>query len=397
MTPRNDRTQVAGYSRGTVKKLDVTSNPQEPIVPTAPSYREQLIQRIEQSENLWNGASEEYKKAVIASLDNATDDALRIIEKTFANADVEFIATDGTSFHRNNTNYNVIYTKRFGDPRSANDINTTYWHEYGHLVDEAKVSGSGIIKNTKIGNYEFTLDGITDIINEDYMYKKAAANDINAFLVRNNLADRFEMQVNEWGETWLHYKNGEAVDLSIISFDDQKALSDALMGWFHGMSGYTDAVEYMYTIGYPRAPKWEDYFETYRTPKRNILRTRAKFNGAQEAYNEANQVYFEARDQFEQTHDMSEIWATRDRMLKEADAKEEVLGYITDTFDEGAYGAFSSVIIGGHTQSYYSTHQHGIESAANVFMSQVINDPFINSAFEDLCPSVFGLIKGVMS
>ena len=406
LTPRNDRLQVyaspdgQGYNRSMSGKVTGTTRGWTPEIKDTEldRLRKSVTDQMRNNASLWDGATEEQKNAILKSLKNADESSLRIIEKSLPNANATFIKEDGTSQYINGTGHINLYTQHFGDERTTEDVVNTWWHEYGHFVDDARKSGSGITRHNVLqGGYEYDSYGMTSVATYDEKrYGEIVSKDVNAFLKRYNLGDRFVMQYDEWGSRWLHYKNGDAVDFSTWSYEDQNALFEALNSWSKETTGWTTATNYLYSQGMPKAPEWGDYYESYRTPKRNIYRTRERFKGAEQAYQDANQAYYALRDKFEATHDMNKLYAEYERLRKIAEDNEKKIGFATDTFDEMSYGAFMSPIIGGHTQQYYATHRNGIEGAANIFMSSVVNDEFITNSLKDLCPNLYNLYMGIM-
>ena len=348
-------------------------------------------------DEIWNGAPEEYKEAIISSLNNADADALKRIENTLPNYHATWYDGDGTSCYWHGTGSVDLYTRSGGDPRRAEDVVGTWWHEYGHFYDDTHASKSGVMKHFVLGTYETDIYGVTNIATfDDELYGRAAVKDINAFLQRSHLDDRFEMQMDRWGSSWLHYKGGDAVDFTTISYEDQNALCRALHDWSDEYSGLKRAHRYAYEQGYPVEVNWDDYFESYVTPKRGLYRTREKFKGAEEAYHAALMARNEAIEAFEATHDTSAMWAEQRRLTEIAEAIQRRLGFVTDTFDESSFGAFMSPVIGGHTQKYYLSHDHGVEGTANVFMAITTGDEIVNGAFKDLCPNIYGVLLRII-
>ena len=108
------------------------------------------------------------------------------------------------------------------------------------------------------------------------------------------------------------------------------------------------------------------------------------------------QVYYDAVDEFQRTHDIDAIYDEWGKLADIARQRELAVGAATDTFDGGVMGAFGAfLMLGGHTPEYLSHSRMGVyEGVANVFSNLVTGNPLEREAFLDLCPHLYNLIAG---
>ena len=62
--------------------------------------------------------------------------------------------------------------------------------------------------------------------------------------------------------------------------EDLKRLYGSMKDYMNEVTGINTARNYIYDLGYPRAPKREDYLEGYYTPKRHQYKEKEKYKGA---------------------------------------------------------------------------------------------------------------------
>ena len=347
--------------------------------------------------NCFNGdVDEAVKSSIMKTIDSMDEKRLSILEKTSNNLSVNWKDEEGTSHYTYGSGNITMYNEKYGEKRSAEDSTTTFWHEYGHFVDDrASNSGYGYVYTDSRGN-SFTIQGIGNEAGEAYY--KAAKDDINNFLETTGLSDKYTcIQNDDKGIPWLIDKDGNYIDPRQMSFDQQNDLNNALKDWMNDQSGYTEAVNYLYSMGYPRDPQYSDYMEMYVTPKRQEVKFRERYKGAQEDFYKESQRVGEAQEEFKKTHDYEALLKEQSRLIEEAERIEGKLGWVTDTFDGGASGAFTSVIRGGHTADYYLTNNNGRgEAVANVFSAIMTQDPDIVAGMESLCPNTYKVLSEVI-
>ena len=359
--------------------------------------RDELIESI-RSKKIWDGLSEEKRDIIIAELKNGDPHFVQMAERCMDKCSVTWeIDTEGTAHYTYGTGH-ITMTRQDGDK----DLAQTFWHEYGHYLDDVSTSGSGVKYVTKTvdrkGNVSEWVHNGASAVSREIGYEDATRKDINRLLDDLGLSDKYYIPdpQSEYDHPWIFKKaTGEALDLD-EDWEDMDVLMNALNKKFNDISGVTDANNYLKNLGYPQQPKYEDYFEWYRTPKRQTLKKRPKFKGAEDAWYEALEKADKAQEVFMQTHDMDAIFAEERRLKAEAQAKLAKLGWVSDTIDGSVYGAFKTVIsLGGHTSKYYLYNANGIkEGVANVFMANATGDPDVLNVFEEICPELFKVMTG---
>ena len=318
---------------------------------------------------------QDYQDAIYGVIDNADSKMLDIISRTADGATIRFYDAEGTCQHIGNDTI-VMYSGNVGR-RDPQDFARTFFHEYGHLTDN---SGNAGYKWTEVtidrrGNeHRYEWNGLKALVEKENAYQNAAAADINNFFSRFGLGDQYTAGVSEWGIVTIKDASGNFINTRNLSFDEQNKFNTALSNWVKEASGQREAWDYLHANGYPKDPEWGDYFETYVTPKRGIVRTKGKFKGAQDAWIEALKKTDDAKEAFAATHDMDALFKAQKALEKAAETKSHVLGFVTDTFDEAAYG------------------HHG-EGIANVFTALAANDSVIIDGMRDLCPNMYGVIS----
>ena len=349
----------------------------------------------------FNGeASEKYKEAILKSLENADPRMLEIVNKTMDKVNINWLEENPNhpvSHYSEGTGNITLLTKdACGEDRTAEDMLYTFWHEYGHFVDDAGVSGSGYGYKSEYSDYFF--HSIQSEIMKDDKWMYAAVDDTNALLKSAGLSDRYICEFNDGWYSAGITKEGRYVDPRQMDFDTMDELETSLLNWSKKFSGEIPLDEYRRQFGYPEMPDRKEYIESYYTPKRNIFRERERYKGAHDEYNGLIRDYYEKVSAFESTHDMAKIYDDWSKINDAAKKRKEKVASVTDTFDGGVGGAFSAfIILGGHEPRYYSTNRLGAkEAVANVFSALMTRDETIIEAMNSLCPNTYSLIKGVI-
>lgn len=354
--------------------------------------REQVKQFISDK---FADAPESYRQALLDSVDNMSNEMIDIVKRTSNAAEIYYYDESGTCLKVRSSDTIYMYK---GD-KDEQDFVGTFWHEYGHLTDKSPNGGYSkdvIYTNSRGREHSFTVTGIAGIAEEDSKYAQAVADDINAFLKRYGLDDKYESGVGEFGRRYFKVIDGDYIDPINMPYEQSKELSDAMSSWVKDISGHRKAWDYLYDNGYPRTPEWNQYYETYTTPKRQIVRTRERYKGAADDWHKAMRAASDAQDEFVATHDMDALFAEQKRLEAIANERASKLGYAADTFDEGAFGSFHSIVsAGGHSAEYYMQGGHD-EYVANVFSALATEDPVVIEGMQDLCPNVYNLVRGII-
>ena len=344
---------------------------------------------------------EQYRDTIFASIDNADEQMLGIISKTIVNLkEVNWTESDphGCSHYNDGDGTITIVTHDDdGTDREPEDILRTFWHEYGHFVDDAEISKSGYGHQSEFSDYFFS--GIKPEITNGHKWEEAAVADVNALFKKLGIDDKFQCVYNENMYCAAIFKNGEYYDARNPDFETYDELQNALLKWARDFSGEVEYGEYMRKkYGYPVQPNRNEYIESYFTPKRNLYRERELFKGATTAYNKAMEKYYADVEKFQQSHDMDKIFAEWNKLQEAAEKRKEAVRAATDSFDGGVLGSFSAfVLLGGHRPDYYARNQLGAsEAIANVFSNLVTGNELEREAFMSLCPNLYNLIMGVI-
>jgi hypothetical protein len=377
--------------------VDKTKDPADWLKPASDEDKLKLLESI-RSKKIWDGLSKEKQDVIIDELKSGDTYFLQMIDNTMDNCSVTWdIDVEGTA-HYANGNGHITMTRQYDDK----DLAQSFWHEYGHYLDDATVSGSNVKYTTqtvgKNGKVKEWVHNGASSVSMEIGYEDAVRKDVNRLLDELGLSDEYHIPKpqSEYDHPWIFKKStGEALDVD-KDWEDMGVLMNGLNKKFKDISGVTEANNYLKNLGYPQDPKYEDYFEWYRTPKKQTLKKRPKFKGAEDAWYEALEKANEEQEVFRQTHDMDAIFAEERRLKAEAQARLSKLGWVSDTIDGSVYGAFKSVVtLGGHTSNYYRYNYNGVkEGVANVFMANATGDVDVLNTFEEICPELFKLMTG---
>ena len=363
----------------------------------AESQKQKMIDDIRTKE-IWKGLSDEKRDVIVNALENGDEDLIKMIDQCIDKCHVTWdIDNSGTSRYTFGSGQITMQKAKDDD-----DLAQTFWHEYGHFLDDADISGTGIKlverstrKNGQID--EWVMHGTT-VVAEKTGYEKAMVKDVSKIIDDLGLSNDYYVRLpeSEYEHPWLYRKSDNMPLDTTSDYDDMYKLRKALTTKFHDISGKTKADNYLYDIGYPAEVKYDDYFEMYVTPKRKTLKTRPKFKGADVAYQNALSEREDAIDKFVKSHDMEAIREEQSKLQEEARKRWGKLGWVSDTIDGSVYGAFQTVIdLGGHTADYYINGDKGImEGVANAFLANVTGDKDMLEAFEMLCPEMFKVLTG---
>ena len=361
--------------------------------------KRETIEKI-RVKKIWEGLPNEKRDIIVDAIRGGDIDFIQMAEKHMDNCHVTWdIDTDGGTRYINRSGH-IVMTK----PKDDTDLVFSFWHEYGHFLDDAEISGTGIqyVEHIKDRNGSFVQDFIfpgTSSVVENTDYKLSVIKDISKILDDCGLSNEYYVRLprSEYDECCICRMVDDKIIDANSDYEDTKKLRKALSKKYEDLAGVTAANDYLYNMGYPRTPEYTDYFEYYRTPKRQILKTRPKYKGAQDDWNNAILKVIEEREAFEQTHDISAILAEQSRLQEKAQNRLWKMGWSADIVDGSVYGVFQSVVsLGGHTPDYYATHRGGIvEGVATIFMANITGDKDLLFALKKNCPELYKVITGV--
>ena len=370
--------------------------------------RESIKRRLADSEkSILDDSSETfrgYKDSIIASVDSMDDRMAELVNKTLSNAGVSWVDSKGTSHYESNGIITMFTRDINGDPRTNEEVTRTFWHEFGHFVDDGYRSKSGLqfYGNPLMDNPNYPGNNVTQSLlgERRKMYHDAARKDVESLLELAGLADKYRVEeYNDegWGKLYIDRREDgqliefrspdETVSANIVEIQNgiDKALDKIL--------GYDDVLNFMQKHGAPEEINYEDYVETYTTPKRHLIREREKFPGAKDAYRAARKERDQKWDEWVESlggqDAYFELAHQRDAAWDAYHAKKKKLGYVTDSLDEAVNGLFGMVVLwGGHGEDYYRQKGAPIETTANMFSARTRNDPDEVDFMQKVIPNI---------
>jgi uncharacterized protein with gpF-like domain len=358
---------------------------------SAENNRQKTIEDI-RGKQIWDGISESDRDAIVNYLRDGDENTLMLINDTIDKVSVDWkLNESGTSNYSTDTGKITIRVK------DNDNVPRSFWHEYGHFLDDVDTSGIDIRYERTYTHADkvdtIVFKGTTSKARETG-YADAAVKDVEKLLNDSGLSDKYYAKAVSKQGCSIYRKNDDTVIDTLNDFEDMDVLQKAMQRKFDDCSGLTKARNYLKDMGYPDEPVWDDYYEVYITPKRGIAKTREKYKGAGEDYIKAMQVASEAREKFASTHDLYALAEEQERLRKEAERIERKLGTVSDTIDGASFGAFMcSIALGGHSASYYQIGSRGIEEGvANVFMANATGDKDTIKAMKVICPEIYKVI-----
>ncbi len=314
---------------------------------------------------------EDQKKKLADSLNNASDLQLSILSKTNTRANVmEIPDGEACSHYKPGTGGLFIEKSDMGNPR-------VIWHEFGHFLDDGEISGMDNIDKSEYSN---TLS--RDLEKNRVVHGDESAKDLNK-MFDDSFPGKYTVVAPEEGYSLIKIKDnetGEFLDsgaVMVLTFDiSEKCINGYLKKPIR---------EYEKSVGVPDQVKYDDYFETYTTPKRKITREREKFKGANEAYTKALIEREEAMDRVREKHPdydakMSELW-------RQEGENEQRIAPISDMICAMLHGRFAS-IYGSHSEEYYRQGSHAQnECVADYHQMRVMNDTYALNALNEIAPN----------
>ena len=345
-----------------------------------PEERKTMVDSISSSD-AFDGMTESGKEKVLQEIEKMPDAQLQLLQKTIGNVSIN--STNGrvtsggsTSWYIPGTGSIMLGERGMEEPKVA-------FHEYGHFFDDPKVSGCGM------GDGDFGYPGseyiksVSDVIQERKILHGNDARDDLQKLVGDGMK-----VVNNDSGSWIGIENanGETDDWS--QYDKLTEIVDERFRKF--IYGDKEFEDYCHSIGMPmesERPNYDDYYETYKTPKRGLVRTREKFKGADEKYHEELREHLEKRENAREEHFdeyMEKLNAYNDRCKE----RESQIAPVSDIMC-GMVRGQGPWIYGCHTADYYKySEKPANEAIANYHQMRSMgwNDGL--SLLKSLVPSV---------
>lgn len=361
-------------------------------VSAAPRDNSDIIDKM-RGHNIFNGLSDNRRDIIL--------DEIRNGDRQYAQRALDCMDNAQVDWNYYKSCYSGNGQIHMRNTLEDNEIGRTFWHEYGHFIDDADSSNSGIVWTNTYTNrrgieQRETIKGATWIADYDDKFKEAADKDINNFLRNHGL------NYTSKNGGWIYKNDGTYLDPrdgnDLFGVDAQK-IQDALTQDWKRLTGQNKAEEYLYKQGYPRDVSLENYGRYYTTPVRKQVKFKWNDKNAEQEYRNAMTKYYQELDKFKARPDIAKINAEVDRLTRMAEDNERNCGGVTDTFDGLIYGLGQAIINkGGHSVDYYmrDTGSRIRESVANIHEQVIRDNKAAEEMYKELCPNVYSLVKGAL-
>ena len=341
--------------------------------------------------------TEEDKAEIAKSIDGASDAQLSVLQKTSSKArimSVEETATPDKCSHYLSSN-GIIYLQKedMSNPR-------VFWHEYGHFMDDFNHSGmeDRVVTFGEGSAYESHSRSFSDILERDVkVFGKDGASDLQDML--DSVAKgKFKIDTNS-SEDFIRVLDAEyeqPIDFTHeLSFTLQKSFDRVISDYINGGPDGGELEEYYKSIGfesYDKAPKFEDYFEYYVTPKRKLERKREKYKGAEEEFYKKLGEFFDRQEQvINNTPNFRERESELHAKRRE---RESHISAVCDCLCGALGGGRVFSIYGCHERDYYRTNNHALnEWSANIHQMMFSQDKEAIDLLTKLMPRTMKKVK----
>jgi len=321
-----------------------------------------------------------HKALIKADLEKANDMNLRIVQQSIDNLHLNTNGT-GVCFYRPGSGYLEMNMNK----EPVENIRT-FWHEYGHYIDDVRY-GNGMKLSTIIGDdkYSFEALGVSSRADLLHKYDSKVGSDIQGFL--DEIAPgKYEVRGDNYVNIYLKGTDIQVGEQWGTNFKDFSTLMDEINEGLKDKLGAYDSEKYLRSLGKPQMPEWSDYFIQYRTPKRQTLKTKPAFKGAEEAWHDAVQKYSEELALWEKAN--PNAYAEASKLYDAYLDRKERFGAIADLIDGETRGELGMrVLWGGHDSAYYKNNDRHInEGWANWFQLTFQNDVEMLEYLEHYAP-----------
>lgn len=340
--------------------------------------------------------TDEDKEKIEKSIESASDAQLSVLKNTMKNAKimaVEDTVDPYASSHYNPSN-GIIYLQEedMSNPR-------TFWHEWGHYMDDFGHSGLGydVVTRGEGSKWEGRAHSFTDVLDEEVkVFGQDGADDLQE-LFEKIAPGKFSVKTNSEGNyiSVNDAETGSYIDLhNEASWSLQESFDKVVEEFVHGGPNGGEIGEYRRSIGWPddsERPKRDDYIEIYVTPKRKLEREREKYKGAEEEFYKKLDEYYERQEKAKKSdpefnRKMDEMWERRKR-------REKNVPPVSDCLCAMMMGQVFS-IYGCHERDYYRMGDHALnEWAANIHQMMFSGDKEAIDYMSSLLPRTMKKVK----
>ena len=335
----------------------------------------------------WGDLNEEQRNKAMEAINGASDAEIQLLSRTFDK--VRFNDSYGATTRGGSTAW---YTPKTGAiTLSQEDMGKpkTVWHEFGHFLDDAEVSGCDDGETRLMGStYKDTLSH--RVSSDKILHSEKAAADMQK-LLDEEAPGKYRIESSNGTMLRVYdIEKGEYVDATAdMSYDYY--LSQATCRHFHDFT-FRDKEydDYLRSIGYPmdsEMPKYSDYMETYTTPKRKLEREREKYPGAEKEYmNKMSKFHLQRNQAIDKNLEeyRRQTKAYDDRCTERGNQ----VGAISDIMC-GMMRGKGAWIYGCHGEDYYSVMDAPAkEAVAHYHQMRVMGSKHGMELLKSLLPSV---------
>lgn len=323
-----------------------------------------------------------HKALIKADLEKASDINIQIVQKSIGNLHLNLNGTE-TCFYRPKTGYLEMNMNK--EPR---ENIRTFWHEYGHYIDDVSY-GNGLNLKSIIGDekYSFEVFGASARANLFHKYNtEAAIPDLQNFLDQM-VPGKYEVKGDHYACLYLKGTDVQVGSQWGANYDDFSDLMDEIDNGLKKELGADSSQNYLKSLGKPDKPDWNKYWIQYRTPKRQRLKIKPAFKGAEDAWNEAQKKYYEALDIWEKAN--PDAYKEANRLYDIYLDRRNRFTAITDLLDGEAQGEMGmEVFWGGHDPTYFKRNNLNVDEGwANWFQLNFQNDVEMLNYLEKYAPN----------
>ncbi len=325
------------------------------------------------------------KKLIQMDLQNSNLSYVEIVRRSADHLELNLEGSE-TCFYRPGSRY-LEMNMNIKD--SVEESLRIFWHEYGHYVDDvAAENGLTLTSITSIqGNadYPWQFRGVSSRAAYIHEFDKKTMSDLQKFL---DFVDpgKYEVRGESFGAIYLKGTDTQVGAQWGSNRDDFSALMNSIDKKLKEELGEGLSEAYLKSLGKPEKPNYSDYWTCYRTPKRQELKTKPAFKGADKAWYEAMQKYSEALRVWEEDHPNAYVEAAR--IYKEYEDRKARIAPLADTLDGIAHGEMGMYVLwGGHDPTYFKKgHLNVSEGFANWFQLTLQNDEEMLGYMEKWAP-----------
>ncbi len=324
-----------------------------------------------------------HKALIRADLERASDANVRVVEKAIGHVEVN-IDGKGTSFYRSKTGYMELNMKD-----DARENIRTFWHEFGHYIDDGtmhKANGLKLKTSKSFDGDDIGVLGATSRADAFHAYRtNTGIPDLQRFL--DQMAPgKYEVRGPNYASIYLKGTKTQVGEEWGDVREDFKTLVEEINTGLKHQLGADASEQYLRSLGKPPQPTWSDYWVFYRTPKRQTLKTKPAYKGAEDAYRDAYSKYVDELNTWKKMYPDAYIEA--DRLYKAYVDRATRFQAITDLLDGQAHGEMGMRILwGGHSSAYSKTGDLNIrEGWANWFQLAFQNDVEMLTYLQQFAP-----------